>query len=307
MIKNRDKEKFDLLPDFMAWGTPHFLRDYFNHFTSPKELFELIRYAFLHHGMNVDMDLLRQALDTQYLMHRLAFEKELALMLSDDLGIVRFGGLQVLSSHFGGVFTFDWSELNEDLQGRVIDTLLGSPVNIEDILPQVMPFRKSPFPTVVEKLKEDLIALIPAYEKHLVEILVPQLDLSVKEDKALADAVAGAYATYSTELAAKTTIKEFDPFENEWPHLDAFYRLEREIQAENVERAQSGSFFAQIARQVKIIRGSGWKSEDQPEIAMLGTFGVSRLIDRRYYTNPDKFEWQFRMKAIGKNYPKTDK
>lgn len=302
MLKNRDKEKFDLLPDFMAWETPHFLRNYFDHFTSPRDLFILIRHAFLQHGMNVDMQLLGQPLDSQYMLHRPAFEKELALLLSDDIAILRYGGLQVISSHYGGLFTFDSSELSEDRQGRVIETLLSSPVNIEEILPLVLPFRNSPFPAIAEKLKDELIALIPAYEKHLVDMLLPKLDQSVKKDQELAEAVRTAYAMYSTELEAKTTIKEFDPFENEWTQLDAFYRLEREIQAENIEKAQSGSVFAQIARQVTIIRGSGWNSESQQEISMLQTFGVSRLMDRRYYTNPDKFEWRFRMNAIGKNY-----
>jgi len=305
LIKNRDKEKFDLLPDFMAWGRPHFLRDYFNNFTSPRELFVLVRHAFLQHGMNVDMALLSQALDSQYTFHRSAFEKELALLLSDDLAILRFGGLQVFSSHYGGLFTFDSSELNEDRQGRVIDTLLASPVNIEDILPQVLPFRKSLYPAVAEKLKSELIALIPAYEKHLVDLLLRALNESVEEDQELAEAVRMAYAVYSAELEAKLTIKEFNPFENEWTQLDAFYRLEREIQAENLEKAQSETVFAQIAKQITVIRGSGWNSEDQPAIAMLQTFGVSRLIDRRYYTNPDKFEWRFRMNAIGKNYSNT--
>ena len=304
MIKGYDKEKYELLHDFMAWGSPSVLNDYFNYFNSAHYLFELIRSSFLVHGMSVDMDLLKNAIHGQYLSTPKEFNQELLKLLTDNIAIIRFAGIQVMMSKYGGVYEVNFLELDEDLQIRAIETLLPLPINIEELLPLNLELRKSPFEKVKIKLEESLKELIWAYDYHLIELLKKHIDINAEADKKLFDTINQAYEVYLDEKERKNKIKELNPLENELDQIEMFFRLEHEKQAESMEEVQSKSVFAQIAKNISVIRGSGFNTEQNTNISIMGMVGASRLIDQRYSINPDKFEWDFKMNALNKNYKK---
>jgi len=301
MITGYDEEKYQLIPYFTAWGNPMVLNEYFNKFTSPAYLFRQIRTLFLDAGIRANIHIYKDSLQYQYLLHKEAFEKELVSLLSDDLAIIRFAGMQVLMSPSGGVYDLNLVEIEERIQIRIIETLLPTPINIEDILPLVLQLRNSPFEAVRQALQKGLIDLIQAYDHNLVDMVRNIVDPTKDNDKQLLDALEKAYGAYKKEQDRKKGISEFDPRLNEFRHIDLYYRLEVEQNAEAMEAAQGKSVFAQIAKKTIILRGSGYESH-QGKVAQLQEFSVSRLIDKRLYINPDKFEWDFQQNATGNNY-----
>lgn len=302
MISGHDKEKYELLSIFMSWGKPDFLKDYFSHFESPKYLFELVRDSYLHHGMSVDMDLLRDALHSQYYNNQKEFSQELLGLLSDNIAIIRFAGIQVLMSRHGGLYEVDFLQLDETHQLRIIETLLPVPTNIEELLPLILTLKESSFPNVKSTLEENLKDLIWAYDYNLIELVEKFIDVSQDTDKQMLKSLNDSYLVYKNEKESKSKIKEFNPIENERENVDYFFRLVYEKNAELMEQAQSKSFFSMIAKNINVIRGSGFTSEGNTNISLMGQVGKSWLIDQRYSINPDKYEWQFKMNAIAKNY-----
>jgi hypothetical protein len=303
MIDGYDKEKYELLDDFMSWeGTPYFLKNYFDRFKSPSYLFELVKNSYLQHGMNVDMSLLKEALHSQYYHNPKEFGRELLNLLSDNIAIVRFAGVQVLTSRHGGLYEVDFLELDEIHQLRVIETLLPLPTNIEELMPLILTLRKSSFNGVKNSLYKQLNELIWAYDYNLIELVEKFIDIELDADKELLEFLNTSYSIYKNEKEIKKRVKELNPIENELLNVDLFYRLENEKNAELMEKAQANSIFSKIAKNVSVIRGSGFSSEGKSDISMMGQIGKSWLIDQRYSINPDKYEWSFRMNAIARNY-----
>jgi hypothetical protein len=303
MINGYDQEKFDLLPLFMEWGTPYFLRDYFNHFDSAHLLFVLVKESFMAAGMGVDMQLFNSALYSQYYKNRTSFDFELTELLTDDLAIARYAGIMVMFGRSGGgSYEIDLLTLSEIKQLRVIETLLPLPMNIEELMPLVLTLRNSVYETVKEKLTQELIQLIAAYGEHVLKMAKRFLDNSKESDQIILNKLEEATKEYVVDREERSQISELNPLLNELEYVEQYFRLEHEKQTEMTEQAQSKSVFAAIAKNIHVIRGKGFRSEESEGVSMMGDFEFSRLIDMRYYINPEKYEWQFKMNALRKNY-----
>ncbi|MBS1598462.1 MAG: hypothetical protein JST75_09550 [Bacteroidetes bacterium] len=295
LIKGFDKEKYELLPSFLSWGEPGVIRSYFDHFNSPDYLFELIQNSYLTHGLATNIKLVEDAVFVQHSKNPGAVEAHILAMLSDDRPIIRFGGLQVLICKGCGVYPVAFLSLDEKQQLTVVNFLLTLPINIEELLPLCLVLRNSPFEKVQQDLTQQLNDLVWAYDEHVLLMMKPLLDLSVATDKKLYDEVEASYLKYAAEKELRMGIREFDPWENELPYVELFFRLEHEMDAEAMEKASSKSVFTQIAKSISVIRGSAFNSEHNHQISPLNTVGVSRLVDQRYSINPDKVEWEFKM------------
>jgi hypothetical protein len=306
MISGHDVEKFALLSDFLAFHPQATLNHFFDHFDSPELLFGFVRDAYLHHGLRVNLDLLKHAISVQFHQHHDACEHELLRMLRHDLAIVRYAGYQILTSNVGGVYNVDFLKLDEEGQKRVIETILLQPMGIEDILPMILRLRNSPYPAVVTLLTTELTKLISAYDHHLIELVKPTLDLTNSRDKELFQTLEKAYGDYAQEKQTRNSINEFDPRQNESESFRLYFRLENEKSAEVVERASSNSFFSQMGKTTSVIRGNAFKSENNPTITKLETISTSRLVDQRYYVDPEYYEWTFQLNVYGKNYGGTE-
>lgn len=302
MLKGNDEEKMELLPQFLEWGDRQVLNDYFQYFDSPKHLFGLIRDSFMMHGMRVAMGQFEHALYSQYHRHKEVFNQELVQLLTDHKALVRYAGVQIMLSHHGGIYQPDFLSLDETMQLRVIDTLLPMPLNIEEFLPLLLTLRKSVYESVKQKLGNDLTDLLEAYGKHLIDMVKKIVGEVDDEDNALIKRLEAAYLVINAETDAKAAIKELNPWLNETIYIEQYYRLEQEKNIEMTEAAQSQSIFAQIARNITVIRGSGFRSDEGRDVSEMGKIEVSRLVDMRYYINPDAYEWNFKLNALYKNY-----
>jgi|GEM_PF-2443390 len=306
MIKGRDSDKMKLFPKFLAWGSPGFISDYFSHFDSPASLFEILRDAYLAYGMTVNLKIFDRAISGQYMLNREQFDIELLKFLSDDLAIIRFAGVTIMMSRYGGSYEVDFLKLGEEGQLRIIRSLLPTPTSIEELMPMLMKLRNSPHDSVRKEFKSGLIGLIAAYDHHLIDMAKEDLDENKAEDKALLESLNDAYAGYKKNIDARLLVKELDPEENELPYFELFYQLEQEKQAEMMEHINRQSFFGQFAKNIHIIRGSAFNSEVNTTITPLAEVGTSRLMDRRHSINPEAYEWIFRMNAMEQNYGKED-
>jgi hypothetical protein len=253
--------------------------------------------------MKVNMELFKDPLSTQFYVNRAESEKELLKLLTDDIAIIRFGGIQVLLSNNGSPYIVNFLVLNEEEQLRIIESLLTLPmISVEELMPLVLPLRNSEFEPVKILLKNQLAELIEAYDFNLIELVQKNLDLNNIIDKELLESLEKSYSIYNEENKLRNSIKEFNPLDNELEFVELFYRLELEKQAEHIEKAQAKSFMTYIAKTMHIIRGSGFNTEENGTISMMGTVGISRLVDQRYSINPDQYEWKFRRNATGQNY-----
>lgn len=307
MIEHHDKEKNALLPYFMKWGKPYVLRDYFDRFDSPRYLFDLIKQAYAVNGIRADIGLFRDGLHTQYMLHRELFNEQLLQLLTHDYAIIRFAGLQVMSSAHNQPYQVDFLSLDETQQIRVIETVLPTPMSIEELLPLVITLRNSPYPAVVLKLKEELCELVHAFDHSLIDLTDLYLDPAEAVDKELIDAIAAAYGVYKNEKELRLATLELNPVENELEYLEIYSRLEAEQQAQLMEQAQSKSFLNLLSKNIIVLRGSGYNSEINPGVSVLGGIEFSRLIDQRYSINPDQYEMDYKMNATTKNYTKAAK
>lgn len=302
MLKGYDEDKMELLPQFLEWGDRQVLNDYFQYFESPKYLFGLIRDAHIMHGMRVAIGQFERALYSQYHRHKETFNQELVLLLTDDKAVVRYAGVQIMLSHHGGIYKPDFLSIDEAMQLRVIDTLLPMPLNIEEFLPLLLTLRKSSYDSVKQKLGNDLTGLLDAYGRHLIDMIKKIVSQEDNEDKTLIERLEAAYLIKNAEIETKASIKELNPWLNETVYIEQYYRLEQEKNIEMTEAAQSQSVFAQLARNITVIRGSGFRSGEGNDVSEMGKIAVSRLVDMRYYINPDAYEWNFKLNALYKNY-----
>lgn len=306
MVNGNDGEKFGLLPDLLAYNAQAVLNNFFDYFENPSQLFGLVKDGYLHHGMRVNLDLFKHAISMQFHRHPEACENELLKMLTHDLAIVRYAGVQILTSNVGRAYNVDFLKLDEEGQERVIETILFQPIGIEELLPLILQLRNSPFPQVQELLTNQLVSLIWAYDRHLIEHVNRHLDVTNPADKQLQGKLEEGYKTYATEKQLRNSINEFNPSQNEVDPLRLYFRLEAEKNAEIMERASSNSFFTELAKTITVIRGNAFKSEANPAITKLETISTSRLVDQRYYVDPEYYEWTFQLNAYGKNYGSTE-
>jgi hypothetical protein len=305
-LKGYDKEKMDLFPTFFSWGNPHFLTTYFDHFDSPASLFGFTREAFIEYGMTTNLNLFESALSTQQHVNIEKYNLELLQFLTDNLAIIRFAGIKILLRINGRSSSFSFLELNEKKQLRIIESLLPTPTNIEELLPLVLTLRNSPFPAVRSNLETGLIALIEAYGHHTIDMTKNCLDPEDPMDEELLNSLNAAFRKYKQEADERMQVKELDPIENELQHLELYFQLEHEKQAEMMEEATRQSIFAQLAKNIHVIRGSAFNTELNPEISLMGEVGASHLLDQRYSINPEAYEWNFRLNATTKNYSEEE-
>jgi len=287
-----DEEKYALVPQIINLS-PRYITDIFKKFSRADLLFDLLRAVYLSFGPKVEFQLFNDAFSDMQRNQPEDFEKELLLMLSDGIALIRFAGLNVMRSKYGGMYEVDFLKLDEQGQKRVLETLLPHPQSIEELLPSIIKLRKSPYPAVKELLSIKLKELIWAFDHHLIDMIKPIVDLEDADDSKFMNGINSAFEDYKAIKTLKESINEFNPVINELDDFEYYFQLEREQQAELMEKASQMSFMTQIAKNVGIIRGSGFKVEAGKEVTRTQKVATSMLIDMRYYRNPDEYEFNF--------------
>ena len=292
LIEGYDQEKFKLLLRFLSWGIPQVIVGFFSNFKSPTFLFNLIRQAYTQKGIQVNIKYFESDL---FLMHNKfpeEFETELLKLLTDEISAVRFAGLEVMKSKHNDVYSVNLIRLNQAEQEIALKALVAFPINIEGLLPILIQLRDSEFEEIKTLLFEKMIELFNAYNKNLIVMIETLLDLEKKEDLNFIAKIKAEFKKYEKYHELKGNLHELDPYKNEIDYLEKFYRIEQEHQAELMKKISEESFIRTIAKNIRILRGSGFKVEQNDNISMLGTYSTEFPVDRRYFLNPEKYNWE---------------
>jgi len=301
LIEGYDAQKYMMLNQIINLN-PGYMKKLFNRFDDPKYLFNLLAETYKEIGAAVEFGLFSESFSDMQHRHPVEFEMELLKLLTDDLAVVRLAGLMVLRSKYAGIYEVDFLKLPEAGQKRALETMLPHPHSIEELLPLVIKLRNSPYESVREILKGQLIELIWAYDHNVIDLVKKLLKEDDETDKKLLVELESAYLEFEQIKKQKATIQEFNPLLNELDDFEYYFEVEHELRAEQMEKATKRSIFTQLAKNISVIRGSAFKTEGATEITRMGTVSTSMLVDMRYYQNPDQYQWEYNQEMTGHNY-----
>lgn len=302
LVEGYDQEKFKLAPQILELS-PAFIKDIFARFKTGTLIFNMVRDLYIHIGPAVNFKFFTETFTDLHHNDPDGFELELLKLLTDDLALARLAGMEVLRSKYGGLYKVDFLKLDEQHQLRALETLLPHPQSIEELLPILLNLRFSPFDAVRSLLLSQLTNMIWAYDHHLIDMVTKQLDEELTGDTQFIAAINNAYAEYEAIKKQKEAILEFNPLLNQSRDHEDYIRIDHELRAESMKKAEQQSFFAQIAKTFGVIRGNAFKTEMSDEIVPMYAVSTSRLIDMRYYLNPDEYQWKFHQHMTARNYP----
>jgi len=302
LVTGHDEEKFKLVPQIIDIN-PRFIKEIFTRFKTAALLFQLLKEVYSHVGPAVNFQLFSDAFTDMHHNDPDGFELELLQLLTDDLALVRLAGLEVLRSRYGGLYEIDFLKLDEQHQLRAIETLLPHPHSIEELLPLILHLRNSSFETVCERLLTELTNLIWAFDHHLIDMVTKALDIEDAGDVAFIESLNNAYKEYEAIKKQKAAIQEFNPLLNQATDHEDYNRIDQELRAEAMKNAEEKSFFNQFTKTFGVIRGNAFKTEMSEDIVPMFTVSTSRLVDMRYYLNPDEYQWKYHQHMTARNYP----
>lgn len=294
LIKGFDNEKFSLLHILVKNNNLNIIKEYFRYFSDAKFFFALIKDCYISVGPFIDFSFFQNGLQSLSDNNPESVKNEVYSLLSHELAVVRLAGIKILETRYVDTSGISLLLLNKEDQLNIMTSLQIQPAIMEGLFPFLLQFRKSDYAEVKGLLFEILKDLIWAYDKHLFESLKSKIDMTDAEDKELWDKFEMEFENFSKEKEARLSIQELNPVENEPKLMELYYQYENEYQAELMQKAQDKTTFAQFAKKIQVIRGSGYKSGHKDEISMMGTYEMSKPLDRRYYIDPDFHEWLFK-------------
>ena len=302
LVVGYDEEKFKLAPQILEIN-PAFIKDIFTRFKTAGLIFNMVRDVFIHVGPAVNFQLFAGTFTDLHHNDPEGFELELLKLLTDDIALARLAGMEVLRSRYNGLYEIDFLKLDEQHQLRALETLLPHPQSIEELLPILLNLRFSPFETVRELLLSQLTDLIWAFDHHLIDMVTKQLDEKVKADAEFISTIKNAYDEYEAIKKQKEATLEFNPLLNQSRDYEDYFRIDLELRAESMKNAEEQSFINQFTKTIGVIRGNAFKTEMSDDIVPMYPVSTSRLIDMRYYLNPDEYQWKFHQHMTARNYP----
>lgn len=290
-IEGYENERYSLLHIYLG-NTKKIavLKYFFNTFSDPKYLFDLMLRMYEVAKFRINIDHFGQALSYFWGRHRDATEQEI-LKLFEYPSAYAVLGVKVMLSGHSRPYRIDLLKLNEAGQLNAIVAICGYPHSIEELLPPLLSLRHSAYPEVVETLQEGLSMLIlEAYHTILYERTASIVDKDGGDD-AFLQPLKEALEQYQEVCRQKESCKELDPLLNEKKHIDLYYGLEHETNAKAMKEMdkREDSWLSSIKNTV-IIRGKAWKTDGDDRITPLTYIQTSMLIDSRAYKNPPAYE-----------------
>ncbi|WP_052591915.1 hypothetical protein [Aureispira sp. CCB-QB1] len=303
-ITEYEEERIDFLFQLVQRDIPVDFRMYFRKFSDPSYLFRFVQGYYLALKLSANIKLFKPAFDSLESKHPQKFYKNLTELISNDIGLIRKAGLDLITSKTSGAYNLDLLILDEKRQVIVIDALLSVPFQIEKTLPIVLQLRNSQFQIVRDFLYQNLKQLIFAYQGVIIELLESSLDKTVPSDLDLLSKIQRVWTKYKKILKTKKGLLELNPFINQKRYAEMYYREEREFNTEKTEEARKNSTMIQmgLVNEISVIRGCAFKSEGSNRITKLTTIEQITYRDKRYFINPSVYEATYRTQILFKNY-----
>jgi len=304
-IHGLEDEKMRYLTILINRGIQVDFWNYFKNFESPSYLFEFVKEVYVNLGLKASIRPFEHAFNAFYREKSKEFEIGLAELLSNDYGIIRKAGVDLLIAKHIGTYAVNLMSLNEKRQLIVIDTLLEVPSQIKKTLPIVLQLKDSKFQEVRKFLLIKCIQLIFAYEKLIIEILTIHLKEESETDLIFLNKIKEVWEEHEKNLTKKRSLVELNPFINQRQLVNLYYRSEQEYQIEMKEEALKNSSIMKfgLGRNVPVIRGCAFKMEgNNDRINKMGKIENEVYIDKRYFINPAAYEFTYQNHILTKNY-----
>jgi len=306
-IKGFEKEKMEFLYRLLDRGFQINFSEYFGNFSSPSYIFDFVKNIYANFELEANIAPFQRVFDFFYNTHPDEFEKGLSELLSNDFGVIRKAGVDLLAAKHYGTYNVNLLNLSRKCQLIVIDTLLSIPFQIEKTLPIVLQLRNSEFPEVKDALLIHCTQLVFAYEEHIIEVLSEHLNENVDTDAKLLSHVKKIWVDHEKVIKQKQDLLELTPRINQRQLTETYIRSEREHQAELMEQVRkNNSGIMALARNIKILRGCAFKMEANNMITKLGKMEKTTHMDKMYYINPSAYEFAFKNHVLNKNYTNDD-
>jgi hypothetical protein len=303
-LKVSDDVKLQII-DSIDFGNPSLAHPLFHLASKLKEtsnLFAVIRKVVAAQGLKFDATEIRHYLVAANNLHPVEFSRSLVEMLTDKIGLIRFGGSRILQvihnkqSSFN--FQFDILSLSAHHQSRMIKAVAGDVLHPGNVIRFLVMFRYTKHQQVLQTLVNTLAEVFEDYHYDAIIILRTELDINVQVDKELLIIFEKYHADLAEVITKKNSLEEFSPYKNQARAFEHFLRLTKNKMREKINRDQEKNPIFDLVHRVSIARGKSWKIEkNDREPSPLQQISSEITYPRMSLMNPDQYNWDIVVNA----------
>lgn len=287
MVDGYDSLKNSLLETLFENNIPFDLNHYFGHYENKKYFFDHLRNHYSNYRGSINN--LSSIIQIIHNENRNLFENEvIKLLASKDIYDASLA-IEIIKSKSVGLFDLPYLELSEEKQLVVLERITTVPFIFEDLFPSLSKFAETEHESVLEVFKEKCYGYVDAYGSEFIEYSDRFID-NVKFSHFLSE-LKDYNSILETHFLMKKGIKEFNPYLNYYQPFRRYLEhenLKMAIMQEHIQKNNQGSLG--LFKNISVIRGSAFKNEQSDLITKMGKFSSSKLLDKRIYEDPIKYE-----------------
>ncbi len=303
-LKVPDEAKLEIISsiNFENTNLAHPLFHLASKFSETSNFFVVIRNVVSAQRLKFDASEIRHYLVNSNKAHPMDFSQALVNMLTDKIGLIRFGGsriLQVIHSQqtpFG--FQVDLLSLSASHQSRMIKAILGDVLHPANVIKFIALFRYTKHQQVLQTLVNALAGIFEDYHYDAILILRKELDTNNKVDKELLAIFEKYHKDLAEIITKKNSIEEFSPYKNQARAFEHFLRITKNKMREKINRDQEKNPIFDLVRRISIARGKSWKVEKNDRgPSPLQQISSEITYPRMSLMNPDQYNWDIVVNA----------
>jgi len=287
MVTGHDDKKNEVLETIFQKNISFDPNEFFGKYENKKHIFDHLKDNYSHYnGAISSLNRILQRINNE---EQELFDDEVINMLSSKKIHEANLAIEIIKSKYYGIYDLPYLNLNEENQLVAFERITTAPFIFEDLFPSLSKFSETKYESVIEAFKEKCVGYVDAYGSEFIEYFDRYIDK-------------GKYATFLAELKEhnntlkshymlKKAIKEFDPYINYYQPFKRYVENDNRRMAlmqEHIRKKQSDPFG--LFKNISVIRGSAFKSEQSDKIMRMGKFSSSKLLDKRIYEDPIKYE-----------------
>lgn len=286
-LNGYDLQKNSLLEVLLANNTQLDLNYYFRNYENKVFVFEFLKNKYtVVKGTILNYN---SILNQIYSENVDLFEKEVLTLISSENIQDASLALEIIKSKYSGIYELPYLELSEKEQLTVLERISTEPFIFEDLFPSLIKFAQTEHTSVFNAFKKKCFDYIDAYGSEFIKFVGSYFDKDKFAD--LHDELKVYNDTLETHFLLKNSIKEFSPYNNYYQpfkrYLEYDYR-KMALMQDQMRNMENGLFG--LIKNISVIRGSAFKSEQSNIITKLATISTSRLLDKRIFEDPIKYE-----------------
>lgn len=282
--------------DFGNANLTHPLFHLASKFSETSYFFAVVRNVVSAQRIKFDASEIRHYLVNANTAHPVEFSQALVEMLTDKIGLIRFGGSRILQvihrQQTPFSFQVDILSLSAHHQSRMIKAIVGDVLHPKNVIRFIVLFRYTKHQQVLQTLVDALAGVFEDYHYDAIIILRNELDVSVDVDKELLTVFEKYYTNLAEIITKKNRVEEFSPYKNQSRAFEHFLRITKNKMREKINRDQKKDPVFDLFHTVSIARGKSWKVEkNDREPSALQQISGEITYPRMSLMNPDLYNW----------------